>query len=87
MDTTITPENRQRFEALGLERVRLDMLRGFEGSEIARGTDRQQALEWISERDRVRGCWSTSRDAVLILLAAIAAAATVIAAWPVVSGH
>jgi hypothetical protein len=58
-------------------------MRAFEGSMIARGTDRQQADEWITEQDRRRrryGCW---RDAALLLLTAIAALGAAIAAWPV----
>jgi hypothetical protein len=39
----ISPEDRTRFEAMGVELVRIDLLRAFEGSMIARGTDRQQA--------------------------------------------
>ncbi|MGC2341735.1 MAG: hypothetical protein WA453_09170 [Methyloceanibacter sp.] len=82
----ISPENRTRFEAMGVELVRIDLLRAFEGSMIARGTDRQQADEWITEQDRKRrryGCW---RDAALLLLTAIAAIGAAIAAWPVIRG-
>src|SRR6478672_2521752 len=63
----ISPENRTRFEAIGVELVRIDLLRAFEGGMIARGTDRRQADEWITEQDRKRrryGCW---RDAALLL--------------------
>jgi hypothetical protein len=82
----ISPENRTRFEAMGVELVRIDLLRAFEGTMIARGTDRQQADEWITEQDRKRrryGCW---RDAALLLLTAIAAIGAAIAAWPVIRG-
>jgi hypothetical protein len=50
----ISPQNRTRFEAMGVELVRIDLLRAFEGNMIARGTDRQQADEWITEQDRKR---------------------------------
>lgn len=83
---TITPENRARFEHMGLERVRFDMLRGFEGAEIERGAAREQALEWITDQDlkhKFREAW---RYRLLAVLTAIAAIGAAIAAWPVIFG-
>jgi hypothetical protein len=73
---------------MGVELVRIDLLRGFEGGVIRQGAgaDRQQADEWITEQDRKRRRYERLRDAALILLAAVAAIAAMIAAWPVVKG-
>jgi hypothetical protein len=74
---TITPENRRRFEKMGYEMVRLDLLRAFEGGCKIEGADRDQAGEWVSEQNRKQqriGTWI----AVLTLIAAAIAAAPVI---------
>lgn len=77
---TITPENRARFEEMGFQRVLSDMLRGFEGAEIARGPVRQQALEWITEQDEKQRWRAACRDWLLVILAAVAAVGAVISA-------
>jgi hypothetical protein len=66
----ITPENRAWFESMGFERVRIDLTRGIH---IHKGTDREQALEWISEQEHKQKKCAAWRDGLLLLLTAIAA--------------
>jgi hypothetical protein len=82
----IRPENRARFEQMGIELVRIDLLRGFEGGMLRNEGLRQQADEWITEQDRKNRRYERLRDLALIVLTAIAAGAAMIAAWPVVKG-
>ena len=44
----IDPDNRVRFELMGLERVRIALLRGFD---IPRGPMREDALDWVKEQE------------------------------------
>jgi hypothetical protein len=63
----IDADNRVRFELMGLERVRIALLRGFD---IPRGPMREDALDWAKEQeDRREG-----RQRI-IMVATIAAAA------------
>jgi hypothetical protein len=71
---TITPENRRRFEEMGYEMVRLDLLRAFEGGCRIQGLDRDQAGEWVSEQDRKQRRTATRIAALTLIAAAIAAA-------------
>ena len=66
----IDPYNRVRFELMGLERVRIALLRGFD---IPRGPMREDALDWVREQEERR-----ERRQRIILAATIAAA---IGAW------
>ena len=66
----IDPYNRVRFELMGLERVRIALLRGFD---IPRGPMREDALDWVREQEERR-----ERRQRVILAATIAAA---IGAW------
>ena len=75
---TITPANRQKFEQMGYEQVRLDLLRGFEGNCKIEGRDnRDQALEWMGQQERSR--WRMSSVLLWLTLGA-----AVIAALPVI---
>jgi hypothetical protein len=72
---TITPENRKRFEEMGYEMVRLDLLRSFDGGCVIEGrADRLQAGEWVSEQDRKQKRSVTWIAALTLIAAAIAAA-------------
>ena len=66
----IDPDNRARFDLMGLERVRIALLRGFD---IPRGQMREDALDWVREQEEGR-----ERRQRVILAATIAAA---IGAW------
>ena len=44
----IDPDNRARFEVMGLERVRVALVRGFD---IPRGPMREDALDWIKQEE------------------------------------
>jgi hypothetical protein len=44
----IDPDNRLRFDLMGLERVRIALVQGFD---IPRGPMREDALEWIAEQE------------------------------------
>jgi hypothetical protein len=66
----IDPDSRVRFELMGLERVRIALLRGFD---IPRGPMREDALDWVKEQEDRR-----ERRQRSMLGAAIAAA---IGAW------
>ena len=62
----IDPDNRVRFELMGLERVRIALVRGFD---IPRGPIREDALDWVKEQEERR-----ERGQRIVLVAAIAAA-------------
>jgi hypothetical protein len=47
----IDPDNRVRFELMGLERVRIALVRGFD---IPRGPMREDALDWVREQEERR---------------------------------
>jgi hypothetical protein len=47
----IHPDNRLRFDLMGLERVRIALLRGFD---IPRGPMREDALDWVREQEERR---------------------------------
>ena len=66
----IDPDNRVRFELMGLERVRIALVRGFD---IPRGPMREDALDWVKEQEERR-----ERRQQLMLVATIGAA---IGAW------
>jgi hypothetical protein len=66
----IDPDNRVRFELMGLERVRIALVRGFD---IPRGPMREDALDWVKEQEERR-----ERRQRIMLVAAIAAA---VGAW------
>jgi hypothetical protein len=84
---TISPDNRKQFESMGIEAVRVDLLRGFEVNErIARGPARQEALDWLAEQDGKQRRRETIRYWSMVVLTAIAAFAACIAAWPIVKG-
>jgi hypothetical protein len=64
----ITSENRKLFESLGVEGVRIDLLRGFEGNlRVPRGPARDiEAPEWLKEQEHenadarryaIGSCW------------------------------
>jgi hypothetical protein len=82
---TITPDNRKLFESMGVDAVRTDLLRAFEGNQrIPPGPGRQQALEWISEQERKQRRRETLRYRIMVVFTVVAAIAACIAAWPVV---
>jgi hypothetical protein len=66
----IDPDNRVRFELMGLERVRIALVRGFD---IPRGPMREDALYWVKEQEERR-----ERRQQLMFVATIGAA---IGAW------
>jgi len=69
----IDPDNRLRFDLMGLERVRIALLRGFD---IPRGPMREDALDWVSEQeDRQEG-----RQRMMLMATIMAAAGSWIAA-------
>jgi hypothetical protein len=63
-------DNRVRFELMGLERVRIALLRGFD---VPRGKIREDALDWAKEQEDRR-----ERRQLIVMVAAIVAA---IGAW------
>jgi hypothetical protein len=63
----IDPDNRVRFDLMGLERVRIALLRGFD---IPRGQMREDALDWVKEQEERR-----ERSQRIVLVATITAAA------------
>jgi hypothetical protein len=83
----ITPDNRKLFESLGLDAVRSDLLRGFEGNEkIPRGSARHEALDWLAEQEHKQHRRETGRYWFMLAIAIVAAVAACIAAWPIVEG-
>jgi hypothetical protein len=84
---TINPHNRKKFESMGIDAVRLDLLPGFEGNErIPRGSERQEAFEWLVEEDGKQRRRETRHYWGIVVLTAIAAIAACMAAWPIVEG-
>jgi hypothetical protein len=84
---TITPDNRKLFESMGVDAVRTDLLRAFEGNQrIPPGHGRHEAPEWISEQERKQRRRETWRYWTTVWLMLIAAIAACIAAWPIVKG-
>ena len=69
-EALIDPDNRVRFELMGLERVRIALLRGFD---IPRGKMREDALDWVKEQEDRR-----ERRYSITMVSTIAAA---IGAW------
>jgi hypothetical protein len=47
-EALIDSDNRARFERMGLERVRVALVRGFD---IPRGPMREDALDWVKEQE------------------------------------
>jgi len=81
----ISLENRKLFESMGVDAVRIDLQRGFEGNErIPRGPARHQALEFLAEEERKQRRRETRRYWIMVALTAIAAILAAIAAWPTV---
>jgi hypothetical protein len=66
----IDSDNRARFERMGLERVRIALVRGFD---IPRGPMREDALDWVKEQED----WRERRQRIM-MVATIAAA---VGAW------
>jgi hypothetical protein len=66
----IDPDNRVRFELMGLERLRIALLRGFD---IPGGQMRDDALDWVKEQEDRQ-----ERRQNVILVATIVAA---VGAW------
>jgi hypothetical protein len=66
----IDPDNRVRFELMGLERLRIALLRGFD---IPGGQMRDDALDWVKEQEDRQ-----ERRQHVILVATIVAA---VGAW------
>jgi hypothetical protein len=66
----IDSDNRARFERMGLERVRIALVRGFD---IPRGPMREDALGWVKEQED----WRERRQRIM-MAATIAAA---VGAW------
>jgi hypothetical protein len=58
----IDPDNRVRFELMGLERVRIALVRGFD---IPRGPMREDALDWVQRCSKGDGV-EVSRNCRLI---------------------
>jgi hypothetical protein len=82
---TITPDNRKLFESMGVDAVRTDLLRAFEGNQrIPPGPGRHQALEWLSEQEGKQRRRETRRYWTTVWLMLVAAIAACIAAWPIV---
>jgi hypothetical protein len=79
----ISPKNRKLFESMGVDAVRVDLQRGFEGNEkIPRGPTRNEGLEWLAEEERKQRRRETRRYWIMVALTAIAAILAAIAAWP-----
>jgi hypothetical protein len=84
---TITPNNRKLFESMGVDAVRIDLLRVFEGNQkIPPGPARDQALEWLKEQEVEQRRGETWRYRIMVWLTLVAAVAACIAAWPIVKG-
>ena len=66
----IDSDNRARFERMGLERVRIALVRGFD---FPRGPMREDALDWVKEQED----WRERRQRIM-MAATIAAA---VGAW------
>lgn len=82
---TITPDNRKLFESMGVDAVRTDLLRAFEGNQrIPPGPGRHQALEWLSEQERKQRRRETWHYWFMFVFTLVAAIAACIAALPIV---
>jgi hypothetical protein len=66
----IDPDSRLRFDLMGLERVRIALVRGFD---IPRGPMREDALDWVKEQEDRR-----ERRQRIVMVATIAGA---LGAW------
>ena len=75
---TIDPQNRARFEALGIAGLRADMVtRDY----IKDAKTLNQAHEWLGEQQARKDRRETLRYLLVIILAGVAAVAVCIAAW------
>jgi hypothetical protein len=76
----IDPDNRLRFDLMGLERVRIALLRGFD---IPRGPMREDALDWVAEQeDKQEGRQHIILVAtILAAVGAWVAALTLLSSW------
>ena len=82
---TVTLNNRKLFESMGVDAVRTDLLRAFEGNQkIPPGPGRHQALEWLSEQERKQRRRETRRYWFMFVFTLVAAGAACIAAWSIV---
>jgi hypothetical protein len=85
---TVTPNNRKLFESIGVDAVRTDLLRAFEGNQrIPAGPGRHQALEWLSEQERKQRRRETLQYWLMFAFTVVAAIAACVAALPVVMGR
>jgi hypothetical protein len=76
----IDPDNRLRFDLMGLERVRIALLRGFD---IPRGPMREDALDWVAEQeDKQEGRQRIMLIAtIMAAVGAWTAALTLLSSW------
>ena len=82
---TITPDNRKLFDSMGVDAVRTDLQRGFEGNQrIPPGPGRHEALEWLSEQEHKQRRRETLRYWFMFVFTVVAAIAACIAAGPIV---
>ncbi len=96
----ISDESRQRFEAIGLDRIRRELVVGnVQYLRVSHAGERDQAREWVDEQDakvrreqreaqeiednRFKSIWRFNVS--LVIIGFVAAAAAVIAAWPIMS--
>jgi hypothetical protein len=75
----IDPDNRLRFDLMGLERVRIALLRGFD---LPRGPMREDALDWVAEQEDRQ----ESRQRIILIATIMAAVGAWIAALTLLSG-
>jgi hypothetical protein len=76
----ISPGNRAKFEKLGLDFVRSDIVMGFY---IEDNQERAEAREWMHEQEKYLARRDALRFWSMLLLTFIAAGAACVAAWPV----
>ena len=76
----IDPDNRLRFDLMGLERVRIALLRGFD---LPRGPMREDALDWVAEQeDKQEGRQRIMLIAtIMAAVGAWTAALTLLSSW------
>jgi hypothetical protein len=76
----IDPDNRLRFDLMGLERVRIALLRSFD---IPRGPMREDALDWVAEQeDKQEGRQRIMLIAtIMAAVGAWTAALTLLSSW------
>jgi hypothetical protein len=73
---TIAPNNRRLFESMGVDAVRTDLLRAFEGNQkIPPGPGRHEALEWLKEKEVEQRRRETRRHWIMVWLTLVAAIA------------